>query len=642
MEIVAVVAVVVLRVITIVWSCVLIWHLRKRRIWLWGSVALAVAALLITALNSSVTAAWLLSPPDEAIPSVLLMSIAHLFVVIVAERALAGRKHAETRLELIENLHREIETANATLVTEIELRSKAVDALLHSERRYKALFDHSNDGIVLHDAQGIVIDINAKALEQLGYGRSEILNIQFPQLLSRSAVESAGRNLQNAVSSGAGTFETIFTRKNGVEFPAEVSASRLTLDGRASMQCIIRDISDRRRAADKHKDLETQLRSAQKLESIGVLAGGIAHEFNNILTAVMGFGFLAKQSIRDNTEAGKNIDEILTASKRATDLVRNILAFSRQGTQEARTVEIAPVVEEALRTLRVTLPKTIELTEDLQPGCGYVSVEPGAIQQVVLNLCTNAFQTMDQSRLKTVTVSLSALEIDAKLAGEIGGLELGSFVRLTVTDSGPGVDAAIRDRIFDPFFTTKGVGAGTGLGLSVAHGIVKSCGGAIVVPANSGVGASFVVYFPQVEGRPKRQESVKSAPNGREHIPFVDDEEMLVQAGKLILEHLGYTVTAQSDPNEALRLFRADAEKFDLVISDITMPKMTGLVLAKRLLAVRSDVPIVLATGFTSLFKPQDAERLGIREVMTKPYHIQSLAETTRRALAPLGVTDAP
>jgi len=302
---VIVAVVVVLRVITILWSCVLIWHLRQKRIWLWGSVALAFAALLITTLNSSVSATWLLSPPDEAIPSVLLMSVARLFVVIVAERALAGRKHAETRLELIENLHREIETANATLVTEIELRTKAVDAVMHSERRYKALFDHSNDGIVLHDAQGVVIDINGKALEQLGYGRSEMLNTEFPQLLSRSAVGSAGRNLQNAASSGSGTFETIFTRKNGSEFPAEVSASGLTLDGRASTQCIIRDISDRRRAAGKRKDLETQLRRSQKLESIGVLAGGIAHDFNNILTAIRGFGFLAKQAIRDNTEAKK-------------------------------------------------------------------------------------------------------------------------------------------------------------------------------------------------------------------------------------------------------------------------------------------------------------------------------------------------
>jgi len=323
-------------------------------------------------------------------------------------------------------------------------------------------------------------------------------------------------------------------------------------------------------------------------------------------------------------------------------LVRNILAFSRQGTQEARTVEIAPVVEEALRTLGVTLPKTIELTEDLQPGCGYVSVEPGAIQQVVLNLCTNAFQAMDQSRLKTVTVSLSALQIDAEPASELGGLERGSYVRLTVTDSGPGVDAVIRDRIFDPFFTAKAVGAGTGLGLSVIHGIVESCGGSIVVRANSGAGASFVVYFPQVEGRPKRKERVKSAPRGSEHILFVDDEKMLVQAGKLMLEHLGYTVTAQSDPNEALRLFRADAEKFDLVISDVAMPNMTGLVLAERLLEVRSDIPIVLATGFTSLLKPQDAERLGIREVITKPYPIQSLAATIRRALSPLGITDTP
>ncbi len=328
----------------------------------------------------------------------------------------------------------------------------------------------------------------------------------------------------------------------------------------------------------------------------------------------------------------------MKASERAKELVRKILVFSQPVTNESQEAEIATVVKEALQLLRATLPTTIEINEEIQPGCGNVPTNRTAIHQVVMNLCTNAFQALRPESLGTVLVSLSPFDVGSKAVGEIEGLTEGPYVKLTVSDTGPGIDPAIRDRIFDPFFTTKDVGEGTGLGLSVVHGIVNSRGGSITLRTGPESGTSFSVYLPRVEGLPERTETVESVPSGDEHILFVDDEEMLVQAGKLMLEHLGYTVTARSDSREALELFSEESEEFDLVISDVTMPKMNGVVLAEHLLEIRPDIPIVLTTGFTDLFGPEDAENLGIREVMVKPYPIHTLAKTIRSALAPRSV----
>lgn len=389
---------------------------------------------------------------------------------------------------------------------------------------------------------------------------------------------------------------------------------------------VVQDITDRRQ-------LEEQLRHSQKMEALGRLAGGIAHDFNNILGAVLGNAELAKLHPPASPAVGEHLDSILTASRRARDLVRQILAFTGRQEQKHEPMQLHTVVREALSLLRASVPAGVEFRSNIAVVPS-VLANATELHQVMMNLCTNAWHAV-QGRPGTITVELTETEVDEALARQHPDLHPGRYVRLVVADNGCGMGTATLERIFEPFFTTKPLGEGSGLGLAVVHGIVRTHNGGIVVTSQPGQGTSFALYFPVFEAEevalPVEPQPV---PRGRgERILFVDDEEALVDMGKGALERLGYRVTALASPLDALTVFSANPMEFDLVIADLNMPGLSGTELAARLAAIRPEIPLVLATGYSSVVNEEVARERGFCQLLLKPYDLRGLSETARRAL---------
>jgi CheY-like chemotaxis protein len=371
------------------------------------------------------------------------------------------------------------------------------------------------------------------------------------------------------------------------------------------------------------------------MEAIGTLAGGIAHDFNNILSAIMGYTELAVLGVPEKLPAKQNLQEVLKASHRAKDLVRQILTFSRQGEQERKPVLIFPIVKETLKLLRASLPSTIEIRQKIDSETGVIEANLTQIHQVVMNLCTNAAHAMRENG-GVLEVSLVNVEMDIDTTAQHPDIHPGPYLRLTVSDTGIGIAPDLVERIFDPYFTTKKVGEGTGLGLAVVHGIVKSHGGIIKVYSELGKGSTFHVYFPLIDGFQEITETqkVELLPMGdHERVLFVDDEQALVELGEKMLEHLGYEVTVRTSSIEALELFRNQPDRFDLIITDFTMPNMTGDKLAQEVMRLRPGLPVILCTGFSERISEMKAKALGIQEFVMKPFDLNDLARTIRRAL---------
>jgi PAS domain S-box-containing protein len=400
-------------------------------------------------------------------------------------------------------------------------------------------------------------------------------------------------------------------------------------DGSISKMTVFRDTTD-------FKTLENQLQQAQKMEAIGTLAGGIAHDFNNILGGILGYAELAKMKAPEGSEVAADLDSVIKSSNRAADLIKQILTISRQHKQERRPVQVRYIADEALNLLRATLPTTIEIRKDLAKDTGIVNADPTQIHQVIMNLGTNAGHAMQEDG-GVLEVSLANVELDDLSVSKHLDLSAGSYLSLAVSDTGYGIPSEITQRIFDPYFTTKDTGEGTGLGLSVAQGIVKAHGGTITVYSEPGKGTTFHVYLPliQEKGREEREEKKpeEPLPTGSERILFIDDEEVLVEIGSQMLERLGYEAVAKKSSVQALELFRAEPDRFDLVITDMTMPDMTGDKLARELMKIRPDIPVILCTGHSSLVSQEKAKEIGIRAFVMKPLVMRNFAETVRKVL---------
>lgn len=400
------------------------------------------------------------------------------------------------------------------------------------------------------------------------------------------------------------------------------------------------DITAQKDAEASHKSLERQLRQSQKMEAIGTLAGGIAHDFNNILAGIFGFTALARAEATGEPVLEDYLDEIARASQRAAQLVRQILAFSRaqKGVGTIGPVSLARVVGEAGTLLRATCPATIEFVSDVPADLPAVEGDETQLHQVVMNLATNAVYAM-RERSGRLTIRLDVVTVEASLARSLPGLAPGLCVRLTVVDTGPGIAPQIQERIFEPFFTTKGPGEGSGLGLSVVHGIVRDHRGAIRLFSQPGYGATFEVFLPaMIAGSAGEMASVPALANNRgsgERILFVEDEVTVARAGSLALERLGYSIVLEPDGQLAQQRFERDPNAFDLVITDQTMPGLTGLELAARIHARRSDLPIIIASGHSSMLEAKAMAAVGVRELLAKPYSIDELAAAVRRQLGP-------
>jgi len=387
-----------------------------------------------------------------------------------------------------------------------------------------------------------------------------------------------------------------------------------------------RDITERRR-------MEAQFRQAQKMESIGMLAGGIAHDFNNILSAILGNLYLAKMEAEDKPDLMEPLNNISQAAKRASDLVNQILTFSRQNKQEREPVRLNQIVVEALKFLRASVPSTIRIQTELAQT-PTVLANATAVHQVIMNLGTNAWHSM-REKPGTLKVEMDVIEADIDFANAHPGLHPGRYVRVSVSDTGHGMDAATVERIFDPFFTTKPVGEGTGLGLAVVLGIMQSHDGAVTVYSEPGFGTTFHLYFPVFEADLPAVESGPSVvPQGRgEHILFVDDETALVNVGKRMLERLGYTVTTKTNALDAVAAVRDQPEAFQLVVTDLTMPNMDGLKLGAQLLQLQPRLPMILTTGYSGILTEESVREMGFRGLLVKPTTARALGEAINRAL---------
>ena len=379
---------------------------------------------------------------------------------------------------------------------------------------------------------------------------------------------------------------------------------------------------------------EKQLQQVMKLQAIGTLAGGIAHDFNNILFPIVGYTELTMDDIPEDSEARHNLEEILKATNRAKELVNQILTFSRRNDQEQRPLKVQYLIKEALKLLRATIPTSIEIESSVDENCSPIKGDPTQIHQVIMNLCTNAYHAMQETG-GTLRVSLKEVGISYEQSMKRVGMKMGQNLQLTVQDTGHGMDSQVLERIFEPYYTTKEQGKGTGLGLSVIHGIIKNHGGDITVRSQPGKGATFTVHLPIIDDIAEEIISVETnrPTEGCERILLIDDEEQIIDIERQILERLGYKVTPQTDSEEALAKFKAQPDLYDLVITDMTMPKITGDLLARKLMDIKPDIPVILCTGFNETITEEKALALGIDKFVMKPIIKDDLADAIRSVL---------
>ena len=396
---------------------------------------------------------------------------------------------------------------------------------------------------------------------------------------------------------------------------------------------VIQDITDKKVKEEEHIKLLGQLQQAQKLEAIGTLAGGIAHDFNNILFPIVGYTEMLIDEAGEEGATRDWLNMILNSAMRARDLVQQILAFSRQQEQKVKPLKVDSIVKEALKLMRASFPSTIEIALDIADDCGPVMADPTNVYQIIMNLCTNSYHAMEKTGGR-LGVTLSRVE---QIAEDVVGIgrEAGPYLCLKVEDTGHGMEKEVLERIFDPYYTTKDKGKGTGLGLAVVHGIVHGYGGAIRVQSEIDAGTVFQVYLPMIETEAPLQitESASDLPKGHEKILVVDDEEPIIKVIEKMLGQLGYVVTSYTSSSEALLAFRRNPEAFDLVITDMTMPRMTGDEMAVKMMKVRHDIPVILCTGHSEKITEEDVLALGIRGFLQKPIQRRNLAEKIRKVL---------
>ncbi len=492
--------------------------------------------------------------------------------------------------------------------------------------RQAHLLELTHDAIVVRDMEGRITFWNKGAEEMYGWSRDETLGEIVFDLLETEYPGGMDKAEVMRCSEGWWEGEVIQKARDGSRITVASRCAPQTENGvQIGVLAIDTDITEQKR-------VEEQLRQSQKLEALGTLAGGIAHDFNNILAAIIGFTELADDHLPDTIPEKRFLKRVVHAATRGRDLVRQMLAFSRKADEEKKPLILSSIVRETAGLLRASIPSTVTMNVNIRNESGMILGDPIQMQQIIMNLCTNAAQAMNQKGVLDIEMSDFTVAPSDK---NLHGIAPGTYLRLTVRDTGPGIPEEIMDRIFDPFFTTKKQGQGTGLGLSVVMGIVKHSQGYIKAESEPGAGAAFTVYLPNIEKGATPEAVTLDEPiyNGHERILLVDDEESLVEMGEQVLTELGYAVVCKTSSKEALALFKLDPSLLDLVITDQTMPDMTGLELAGELLAVRPDIPIILATGFSNLVDPDSAKAAGVKGYVMKPLTKKELAMSVRNVL---------
>jgi PAS domain S-box-containing protein len=510
-------------------------------------------------------------------------------------------------------------------------RARAEIELRMSEEKFRSYIEHAPLGVLVADRTGRYLESNPAAAKMLGYNEEEFAGMSVPDIIAAESLQAGLQHFHTVLMSGSANGEYRIRRKDGSELWASVSAVKID-DNHFLAFC--QDITGRKQTEEEKNRVEAQLRQVQKMEAIGHLAGGIAHDFNNILAAIIGYTEMAIEGAPQTGDFDDDLKEILAAGQRAKELVTQILTFSRQTEREPELVEVIYIVKEAVKMLRAMLPSTIELCwkSGVHPQ-SRVLADPTEIHQVVMNLCTNAAHAMREKGGKLdIEVGEVVLGDDAPLPHP--DLAPGDYLRLRITDTGHGMSEEVMVQMFDPFFTTKAKGEGTGMGLSVLHGIVKSCNGAITVESEEGAGSTFNVYFPRISVEsPETARDAKTLIRGKGHILFVDDEKPLADFGKKMLEQLGYSVTTTNSSKKALEIFTSNPSRFDLLITDYTMPRMTGLDLAREVKRVRPGMPVILCSGFNDKVDELNFSSFGIEAFIPKPFNIHKLSRLVKSTL---------
>lgn len=540
-------------------------------------------------------------------------------------------KRYQDRLEYLVKMRTiELTEANRRLKEKVYEYEQAEKAVQRSEAEYQDLYNNAPDMYAsVEVASGRILKCNQRLLSCLGYEEEEVIGRPLFDFLTSDSVEYARTKITPAaVRNGIIHEEELRVRcKDGNVIDISMNA-RTMHDEKGDISFVIsnwRDISEKRR-------LESRLHQTQRLEAIGALAGGIAHDFNNILSIILGFTELAIGDVANLPTLQDDLQEILTAGGRARGLVQQILTFSRPTDREFKPVKVEAIIKEAVNFLRSTLPATIDMSVDISSD-SLVFGDPTQIHQIMMNLCTNADHAM-RKKGGMLKVDLRDVEFDAAEA-QLHGVKPGRYLELTISDQGYGMTSETLEKLYDPFFTTKKQGEGTGLGMSIVHGIVKNHKGAINVRSEFGKGSTFNIYLPVFDKLGLGQSAASTAiPTGTEHILVVDDEPNIAKMNRLMLESLGYRVETRVSSIEALELFKADPDRFNLVITDMTMPNMTGEELAKELLSIRADIPVIICTGFSNDMDEKKARDMGCRAFLHKPILKQTLAQIIRSVMA--------
>jgi len=563
------------------------------------------------------------------------------------------------------------------VIKDITKRKLAEEAIRANEKKYRDLVETANSIIIRWDRNGRILFMNEFGLEFFGYARAELIGQDIMTIVPRNE-EGTGRNLealikdifvhpeeyahgvnQNMRKGGetcwvAWANRAVMNENNEVvellavgnditglkksqdelqkyrEHLEELVRER-TLDLEEKNRKLAEEIQQRKKTEEEKNRMEAQLLQSQKIEALGSFAGGIAHDLNNILYPII----INTETLLEETDPGdafhEMLEQTLQAAYRQRDLVKQILSFSRQGVQKLTPVHMTPLLEKTLGFIRSTLPSTIEIRQSVDAPSDIVLGDSIQIQQVIMNLCKNAADSLEMQQ-GIIEVNLAGVCVEGHPA--LPEMKPGEYIRLTVKDTGHGMSPETMARIFDPFFTTKTVGKGSGMGLSVVHGILKKHGGHITFESEEGKGSMFTVYLPLI-----RQDSVSSAAEGKGKgkdkgkILLVDDEEIILSSLERAMQRLGYDVTTEQDPTEAFELFKMNPQRFDLVITDLTMPHMTGLALGKKLMDIRRDIPVILCTGYNDVMDEEQAKKLGFQRLLMKPAPTNDLRSAIQQAL---------